>query len=152
MTLPTSAFTQDNYFKPRHSIALNDTTGDRLLRQCSRLTPKNTSDFWTPTEKEIQLLEEKFKRVLKLKTFNKQRISNLNKFAFQYLGVTIDGKRFIYVNAFCIGDKNDDSKFQMHEKWKTDPIVMCDGGDCYWGVLFDLDKLKFKDLAINGVI
>lgn len=152
MTLSTSAFTQNNYFKPSHSITLDKSTGERLLNQCSRWAPKNASDFWTPNEKDIQAIELKFKKILRLKTPNRQTVSNLDKFAFQYLGLTIDGKRFIYVNAFCIGNEADDSKFQMHEKWRTDPIVMCDGGDCYWGVLFDLKKLKFKDLSINGVI
>ena len=63
--------------------------------------------------------------------------------------MTIGNKRYIYINAFEINSERDFETF--YKGWKTEPIIMCDGGESYWGVLFDLDKLKFKELVVNGV-
>ncbi|HEY0653363.1 MAG TPA: hypothetical protein VGD65_09555, partial [Chryseosolibacter sp.] len=146
----TSGFTQDNYYQPKYSTILDSSKGERLLRQCSRGTPRDISAYWTPTEKDVQKIEINFKKVIKLKSPNGQAISNLDKFAFQYIGVTIKTKKFIYLNAFHFNSVDEFNTF--YKNWTTDPIVMCDGGDHYWGVLFDLNKLKFRDLEVNGII
>lgn len=63
--------------------------------------------------------------------------------------MTINAKRYIYINAFHI---DNDPEFQtMHKDWEINSIVMCDGGDYYWGALFDLDNLAFKDLVVNDL-
>jgi hypothetical protein len=151
--ITTNGFTQDNSYNPKNSTTLDSSKGEQLLRQCSRGTPKNISEYWTPTEADIASLEKQFMKVKKIKAtaccLINGTIQTLDNFTFQYIGVTIKKKKYIYLNAFRL-DNDDDFK-TFFKNWKTDPIVMCDGGDYYWGVLFDLDKLKFRDLAINGV-
>lgn len=144
---------QDNSYKPKYSTTLDLSKGERLLRQCSRWTPKNISEYWIPTENDIARLEKQFMNVKEIKAtaccLINGTIQTLDNFAFQYIGVTIKKKKYIYLNAFHLDEEDDLNTF--YKSWKTDPIVMCDGGNYYWGVLFDLDRLKFSDLAINGV-
>ena len=151
--LVTSGFTQDNYYKPKYSTTLESSKGEQILKQCSRETPKNISSYWTPTQNDIERLEAQFMKVKDIKAnaccLINGTIRTLDNFGFQYIGVTIKKKKYIYLNAFHVDNDADFSTF--YKNWKTDPIIMCDGGDYYWGVLFDLDKLKFSDLAINGV-
>ena len=145
----TSGFTQDYYFSPKYSTTLDESKGELLLSQCSRWTPEDISGYWTPAQNDVHEIEQIFKKVYGLRTTNGQTIASLDKFAFQYVGVTIKRKRFIYINAFHLD--NDAEFVTFYKNWKTEPVVMCDGGDFYWGVLFSVDKSKFKDLAINGV-
>jgi hypothetical protein len=146
--LVTSGFAQDNSYKPRYSTILDSSMGERLLKQCSRATPKDISEYWSPTRKDVQVIEARFKKVMELKSSNGQAVSNLDKFAFQYMGVTIETKRYVYLNAFQVD--NDAGFSTFYKNWETNPIVICEGGDSYWGTLFDLDKLKFSTLEMNG--
>jgi hypothetical protein len=150
--LVTSAFGQDTSFEPKYSTILNADKGERLLRQCSRSIPKKISSYWTPNEVDIRTLEKHFLKVKNVTATDcclvNGSIQTLDNSAFQYVGVTIKKKKYIYINAFY-ADFNELKS--LHDKWKTEPVVVCDGGDSYWGVLFDLDSLKFRDLAINGV-
>ena len=149
----TNGLCQDHGLKPKYSVSFDIEKGSRLLKQCSRGTPDNISSYWTVTADEIKVLEDNFEKIKKLKStdccYPGTAIGNLSKYGFQYIGVTIYNKRYIYINAFEINSEQD---FQtMYKNWRTEPIIMCDGGESYWGVLFDLDKLKFKELVVNGV-
>lgn len=149
----TTGLCQDYGLKPKYSVTFDKEKGSRLLKQCSRGTPNNISSYWTLTEDEIKLLEDNFKKIKKLKSsdccYPGTMLGNLNKYGFQYVGVTINDRRYIYINAFEINSQRDFET--LYKNWQTEPIIMCDGGESYWGVLFDLDKLKFKDLIVNGV-
>lgn len=150
--LVTSAYAQDNSYKPKYATILDSSKGVRLLKQCVRWSPKRVSKYWTPTQEDIEILEKEFLKVKDIEAtaccIINGSIRTLDNFGFQYFGVTIKKKKYLYINAFHVAN---DAAFSSYSDWKTDPIVMCDGGDYFWGVLFDLDKLKFTDLAINGV-
>ena len=58
----------------------------------------------------------------------------------QYVGIVAGGKRKLYVNAFChaFGD------------WQRNPVVVDDGGDCYFQAVFDLDAGTWSHIGVNG--
>ena len=91
----------------------------------------------------FRLLELSFLRVTKLKARGNKTISSLDNFVIQYIGVLRDKKKFIYINAFYLVDP-------ITEKWQTRPIVICDGGDYFWGVLFNPKTSQFLQLEFNG--
>ncbi len=97
----------NNSYCPKYSTILDQSKGELLLKQCSRRNPKNVSDFWTPTNNDIQIIERNFKKVTRLKTANWQAIKILDKFAFQYIGVIIKKKKLIYINAFHLDNDNE---------------------------------------------
>jgi hypothetical protein len=66
------------------------------------------------------------------------KISNLKKYSFQYAGLIIDKKKYIYLNAF------------PETEFVTTPVIVCDGGVRYWGILFNINDLNFSQLAFNG--
>ena len=76
-------------------------------------------------------------------------VKDLDGYGFQYLGVTIKNKRYIYINAFYVVSKKDLK--EEYKNWKKEPIVVCDGGEGFWGVLFDIETLEFSELAFNGM-
>jgi len=69
--------------------------------------------------------------------------SNLALYGRQYAGVITNKKRIIYVNFF-IKEMPPDAK-----AIKT-PVIVCDGGDGYWGIEFDVDTETFSNLETNG--
>jgi hypothetical protein len=71
------------------------------------------------------------------------RIPNIASSWRQYVGIVVGGRRLIYVNGF--------SAQPPLEHWKTEPVIMCDGGEGAWGVLYDPAKRTFSGLAFNGV-
>ena len=63
----------------------------------------------------------------------------------QYAGVIIDGKNYIYVNAF-----RDHSNQRDKYHWLSKAMLVCDGGTSYWGVLYNPATRQFSQLSFNG--
>ena len=59
----------------------------------------------------------------------------------QYFGVRTARRRTVYANFFCA---------DHGKNWRIEPIVVKDGGDCYFRVEYDVDKRTFSTLVING--
>ena len=55
-----------NYFSPQYSIILFQEKGEEMMAQCSRTTPEHTNDFFIPTDEDILLLDNNFKKLLSL--------------------------------------------------------------------------------------
>ena len=149
--LPFNSFGQD-VLTPEHEVALKPEHAKSLLNQCSRSTPKNISDSWAVSDSEISQIHEHFNKLKSLKSsgccIEGLKLNSLDAYAFQYLGVTIKKRRYIYVNAFFV----DPEYFEeWYKEWEIKPMVFCDGGESFWGVLFDLERSKFEQLNINGI-
>jgi len=143
---------QNLTFKPAFAVILNSSQAKNLLSQCSRSTPK-VKGFWTPTQNEIDILENNFRSIYTIASeeccMTGGRVDSLGQYAFQYVGVIINKQKFIYVNAFRLGELE---FFKRHNQDPTkSPIIVYDGGSSYWGALFEVRTLKFSHLAFNGV-
>jgi hypothetical protein len=141
-----------NDFKPQRFTVLGTSNGMKLLKQCSRSSPDSVSGFWVVTQFDINLLENNFKKILALEAvkccMTGSKIVSLKTYCFQYTGVIINNKKYIYINAFYIdGDALD----TYLNKWKTEPVIICDGGIGEWGALFDIQEKSFSQLCINGI-
>lgn len=62
------------------------------------------------------------------------------KYFRQFGGVVAGGRRFVHGFFFCDEQPN----------WKTQPVGVDDGGDCYFEVLMDAETGVFTGLMING--
>lgn len=71
------------------------------------------------------------------------RIRSINDYYRQYVGIEVEGRRLVYINAF-------DVRFNATPSRQWHPEVMCDGGDAYWGALYDPGTRAFSDLAFNS--
>lgn len=143
------------------SALLPSSEAKYVTEQCSRPSPDKFSDTWQPSKEEIKEMEAAFSQIKKLKARNccmtGEQIENPEDFYMQYVGIVIDGKKLIYINAFPEDStmkytQNDDSTFSLtkSEDWKKSAVGVCDGGSSYWGVLYDPKAKRFFDLAVNG--
>jgi hypothetical protein len=120
-------------------------------------TPEyNVTDSWQLEKRDIEILEKNFKKLtlisrVDLKSY-KIKEKNLDTYVYQYVGVIIDNKKYIYINAFAFSEKKGFDEFQKN--WKTEfvnPHMIMDGGTGYFRVLFNIEELKFEQLIFNGM-
>ncbi len=67
----------------------------------------------------------------------------------QYLGVIVDNRRLIYVNAIAASTLKLPN---FSDNPRINPVIICDGGSAFWGVLYDPDTKTFSQLDANGAI
>lgn len=59
----------------------------------------------------------------------------------QYVGFTEDGVAKVYINGFC-----DD----LGSDWLTNPIVVDDGGDCFFSAVYNTETSELEWFTFNG--
>ena len=65
-----------------------------------------------------------------------------NRYYRQYVPVINDkGEKEIWINFFCS---------TMGYNWKTNLILVEDGGNCFFNIKINLTKKEYSDLRING--
>ena len=105
--------------------------------------------FWTPALADVLALEQRLPDFLHAQLDRQLRPSagkdplweRAKTYKRQYLGVRPKGRRVVFANFFCRDFGKD---------WRTEPVVVKDGGDCYFSVDYDVDKGSFSNLMING--
>jgi hypothetical protein len=100
-------------------------------------------ESWTPGRSDVLKLEEKLESYLKKAAAKRSPTlwSKLAPYKRQYIGIMRNGRKVIFTNFFC-------NAFEVD--WKTKPVVVDDGGDCFFNVLYDPVSTTFSDLQING--
>ncbi len=119
--------------------------GESLLRQCSRGTPANVSQFWNPSPEQIRKLESLLPQYVRSGSERNPNIPHNVEYHRQYVGIVVDGKRLIYGNFYpaSVSDLFDE---------KSMPVVVCDGSASFWGIVFEPDSSAFLDLQVNGPV
>ncbi len=138
-------FCQDKKLLPDSSIVFDVSKGKKLLEDCSGSELQNVVDsFWIPNQNEDQELQLNFYKL-------ESQIKNLNDYIIQYIGIVLEGKKYIYINAF---DKNAMKVMKdfkaFNQDLKTTAVVFCGGGIGFWRTLFDVNLKEFKEIKINA--
>ena len=108
----------------------------------------NESPFWTPTQKQISLLESLLPLFLKSNPPKYDKpVSNPLDYGCQYVGVTKNGEKLIFLNAFCPSFIAETS----NKYWFKQRVMVLDGGSCFFHVYFNPRTNKFSGLQYNGV-
>ncbi|NVO10807.1 MAG: hypothetical protein HXX16_12645 [Bacteroidales bacterium] len=148
-----NSYSQKNNFTPEYSTIILSNKGKELLNQCSRAVPEKIENYYDLTANEIQKLENNFRNILEIKSseccMTGLKIEKLKGYIFQYTGIVLNGKKYIYINAFKVESKDDLKTY--YKDWKTEPVIVCDGGESFWGALFELETESFSQLSINGI-
>ncbi|HWV23585.1 MAG TPA: hypothetical protein VNZ58_05305, partial [Thermomicrobiales bacterium] len=58
----------------------------------------------------------------------------------QYAGVVVNGERKIFINSFC----------KEFGGWRSQYILVMDGGPCFWSALYDVTTGEIERLYVNG--
>ncbi len=104
-------------------------------------------DYWTPEQAQVRALEAGIVPFLESEIapdeYGYGFWDDLEGYQRQYFGVTFErGTPLIYANYFCSGD---------FESWRTRYVLVMDGGDCFFQVLYNPASGAFTNLRINGM-
>jgi hypothetical protein len=130
-------------------------TGDAarmLARQCSRTSPGPVEDIWTPTDTEAYAIEDELILLLAREMENAGQSPSPGGYYRQYAGFVIGGRRIIYVNGVDESAVEHDPNAQHRFDWRTQPILICDGGPITFGVEYDPATRQFSNFAFNGSV
>jgi hypothetical protein len=133
-TVPTAVRTGQSWVVTRPQVVA------QVLDTCSRPSPGQTpgrvTGYWAPSRQQIEQLESR------LPTLAPQ-VPNVTDFDRQYVGIEVEGRRLIYLNAFRLPDHSEMNPAR-------EAIRVCDGGSMFWGAVFDPASGEFSELAFNG--
>ena len=131
------------------SVVLPRGQARRVTRLCSRRGPFKVDSSWTPASSDIAKLEANLANITSLHSeagevgdLAGQQIEKPERYYRQYVGIVVNGKKLIYVNAACHPRASDG--------WRTQFLDGCGGGSCYWGVEYDPRAGRFSNLHVNG--
>jgi hypothetical protein len=118
--------------------------GAQLLKQCARKVPRDISDYWTPTDEQVDGLKSALEVYLRQHSADRGNVLGFpfDSYHGQYTGIVSGGKRLIYGNFYV------HQAAWLHED--TQPVDICDGGRNFFGVVFDPAADKIVDIAFNG--
>ena len=124
------------YLIPKNSKYSNLNRSEIL--EVENLLIESIAKFNKEQEKEIDKVR------LENPGFNLNRdnfIINLQKYQRQYVAYTTEsGEKEVWVNCFCSRNK----------KWKIEPVIVKDGGNCYFNLKINLTKKICSDFYVNG--
>jgi hypothetical protein len=102
--------------------------------------------YWTPNEQDISALEQTFAIYLRSVPMDSAKTisEHFNEYRRQYFAYTLNGERWIFVNALC------DARWKGAYFWRVQFISVSDGGACYFHFRYNVTKSQVHDLDING--
>jgi hypothetical protein len=118
---------------------------DEIFRQCSRGAPEHDSELWTPSRIQIAELELALPKYLANRNgLGKSTPPKSVAYVRQYVGFARSGVRLIYANFLP-----EELKYPPAEL-RARPIVMCDGGSVFWGIVYNPATRAFEEPQFNG--
>lgn len=134
---------------PEYVAVVPNDAGPDLLRQCSRRSVENVESYWQPSTRQIRELEERLPAFLKKKDVRAPG-QPLQEYYRQYVGVVAKGHKLIYGNFFHEKTYQRTAKRESPDYWKTKVVGACDGGDYFWGIIYDPKRGSFEKPEYNG--
>ena len=120
-----------------------------LANQCSRAEPGPIGDVWTPTDADIESLEDDLLLLVARKLEETGQSPSPGGYYRQYAGYVIGGRRIIYVNGVDESAINN-AGAPNPQDWRTTPVHICDGGPITFGAEYDPRTRAFTNFAFNG--
>ena len=103
--------------------------------------------YWRPKRKEIVDLEMHLPEISAMRPLywrDLPTIQDPSSYNLQFLGVVMNGRREIFVNAAC------DLWDEMTPQWSNHLLLVSDGFTCFWHVFYEPDTRMFTGFGING--
>jgi len=133
-SVPTAIKTGQSWVVTRPVVAA------QVLDTCSRSSPGRepgrVTGYWAPSRQQVEQLETQLPSL-------EAQVPKAADFDRQYVGIEMDGRQLIYLNAFHLPDDADIDPAR-------DAIRVCDGGAQFWGAVFDPASGRFSDVQFNG--
>ena len=120
-----------------------------MSQPCSRDAPPLTLRTWDPSADDMDRLRQDLRRLIGVQSTRccmpGRVLKTLDGARIQVVGtIRIGGKKALYLNALTSDYVED------YVEFSTKAIKVCDGGERFWGALYDPEDGTFSELAFNG--
>lgn len=131
------------YFDLNKGVVLGGEQAAALFEPCSRSAPQKIDEAWNPSADRIERLEAFIPDFL----FEKQTAGRAptEEYFRQYAGFIRGGHYYIYANFFTIPADS-----PAMGTWRTEAVNVCDGGEEFFGIVFDVVNERFSDYRVNS--
>lgn len=140
---------------PEWVTVLPDSAARHALMQCSRPVPPGDAT-WAATAADLDGVDTILARLLERELAARfapgspaalAQKGQPTVYGLQAIGLIQNGKRVLYLNGFLAASLRE---HQDATQWRRDPVVACDGGEGYFGAVFDPARKTISDLQFNG--
>ena len=105
---------------------------------------------WSPDAQVIAPLKDEVRaeydrNVIAYEKDHGTRHPTWSDYSFQYQGIVWEGKKVVFVNAYC--RRASDPGFDATKRM----LIVADGGPCYFHVLYEPSTHTFYKFGFNGV-
>lgn len=104
---------------------------------------------YSPTPEDIQIAEDVLSQCYSKEssgTANPFFGRKLEDYYRQFVGGELEGgDKVIWINCFC------KSELEIFKNWKTDILMVADGGNCFFHVNVSLSRKEYYGLMVNGM-
>ena len=98
---------------------------------------------WVPSTETISRIKGQIESFVRTQAkAGGRELHDWKTYTFQYQGQEESGKKFVFVNAFCVNDK----RWKLNKKM----VLVLDEGTCFFNVKYDPEENQFFGLTING--
>ena len=135
---------------------LNEQAALQLMNPCSREFPQEVvRPYWAPTAPELAVAEEKLSELVRQQAAflsTDQRRNLPTGYYRQYVGLTRQGRRVIYLNAISRETADWEEARKIPPSWRDGAHNVCDGGLSSFGAVFDPAVRAFDWFQFNGTV
>lgn len=132
---------------PADAVVLPGAAVAGLLRQCSRATPELGEATWQPGAADVAALEAALPGALRAEAAGRDWSRFPGDWRRQYGGIVRGGRRFVYGNFY---PREADHYARDPDRWRHEPVMVCDGGAAFFGVEYDVAARRFTHFGFNG--
>lgn len=113
-----------------------------ILDQCSRYSP----DFETVFKPKSYEVKQCFSKMFEERRYLESKLRYpIEEYQAQIVGFTKDEKRYLYLNCMKKG-------FMSFRFFMRKPLVVCDGGPNFWGLVYCIDTNTIEGISFNGFL
>ena len=130
------------------------TRAREFAERCSRDAPRPIQGTWTPAIEQVREAERHLPALLTSKLIAVGKYApttDERDYARQYAGLTVRGRRIIYINGW-FAKWLPDSDRSMFSLFGSEPVDTCDGGETAFGVEFDVESKGLENFQFNSAI
>jgi len=131
-----------------HYAVMPTSALSKMMHQCSRRAPR-AMDAWNPNDDVIAQLEHHLPQLSQQAIALGLLPANMGESdaSFrQYQGIVVNGHQFVYINAMPFNDPLRPDTPSLD----SEPMIVCDGGNAFWGAVYDPQAQTFSQLQGNG--
>jgi hypothetical protein len=140
-------------FVPEWGAILPAAEGFKAARPCSRRAPDRILDVWTPDRDVIARFDRELaplvQGALERSPLARKPTWSSGSYYRQYVGLVIDNRRIVYVNAF-VPLPTPGRPSGAPDSWEVQLLNACDGAERFFGAEFDVESGRVRYLAFNS--